>query len=267
MAKRDRGSSSRVNKRREIEGRGSGRGTNYKPWLVIQDVPSIGLATRDKGWKTQRIHHFMSQLEWMYFYILEWSSTVIDIREQFPLDLEETMAIAKGLGVRHPMDRKTREYQVMTTDFLITIRKPIGSEDLARTLKYVKDLSSVRVMEKFEIERIYWSCRNIKWGIVTEIDIDQILVENVKWAHPFHDLETLFPITEDMVRSVATSLTPQVIAGEARLSDLTSACDNLLGMKSGASLTVVRHLIANRKWRVNMSKLIQPTQKINLIPS
>ena len=106
MAKRNRGSSPKVNKRREKEGRGTGRGANYKPWLLILDVPSIGLATRDKGWITQREHHFMSKLEWQYFYLLEWSLIVTDIREQFPLDLEETLAIAKSLGIPHPSNRK-----------------------------------------------------------------------------------------------------------------------------------------------------------------
>lgn len=251
--------------KQKSKGRGQGRGENYVPHLLIQDVPSVGLATRDKGWKTKRIHHLMSKLEWLYFYILEWSSVVIDIREQYPLDLDETLAIAKDLGVRHPMDRKTREFKVMTTDFLITIRKPIGSEDQARTVKYVKDLSSIRVMEKFEIERIYWKSRGIQWEIVTEKDIDHILAANIEWVHPYYDLSSLFPLTRNIVRSVETLLTPQVAAGEARLRDLTNACDSQLSLETGMSLMVVRHLLANKRWQVNMSEPLQPAKKIKLI--
>ena len=33
------------------EGRGSGIGINYKPWLKIQDVSSLGRSTRLKGIK------------------------------------------------------------------------------------------------------------------------------------------------------------------------------------------------------------------------
>ncbi len=45
------------------EGRGQGTGGNYKPWLTIQDVPSRGRAARPTGWKTGRVHHFLSDIE------------------------------------------------------------------------------------------------------------------------------------------------------------------------------------------------------------
>ncbi|NUH86477.1 hypothetical protein HUN92_22900 [Bacillus firmus] len=51
------------------EGRGSGNGEEYKPWINIQDFPSNGLATRGKGWKTNRIHQFLSKLERDYYYV------------------------------------------------------------------------------------------------------------------------------------------------------------------------------------------------------
>ncbi len=44
------------------EGRGQGEGKEYKPWLTIQDFPSMGRVTRVFGWTTQRIHHFFSQI-------------------------------------------------------------------------------------------------------------------------------------------------------------------------------------------------------------
>jgi hypothetical protein len=150
-----------------------GTGKDDKPELLIQDVASIGLDTRDRGWKTGRIHHFMSQLEWFYFYSLEWSLDVLDIREQFPLSHEETLAIAKRLGIRHPADPKTKEPIVMTTDFVVTIGNMTHSTIVARTIKYENKLASRRVMQKFEIERVYWTSRNVDWGIVTERDISR----------------------------------------------------------------------------------------------
>jgi hypothetical protein len=65
----------------EARGRGKGTGARYLPWLRVQDVPSKGLSTRVEGWKTGRIHHFLSTLELIYYYIVEWSSIVTDIRE------------------------------------------------------------------------------------------------------------------------------------------------------------------------------------------
>lgn len=47
----------------EALGRGKSTGASYLPWLRVQDVPSKGLSTRVEGWKTGRIHHFLSCLE------------------------------------------------------------------------------------------------------------------------------------------------------------------------------------------------------------
>ncbi|WP_233882598.1 hypothetical protein [Brevibacillus laterosporus] len=85
MTKRKRETSISQIEKRIKEGRGQGYGREYIPWLLIQDVPSSGRATRIHGWKTNRFHHVHSDLERSYFYILEWSDIVTDIREQFPL--------------------------------------------------------------------------------------------------------------------------------------------------------------------------------------
>lgn len=258
MAKRNRNVTPKVKERRRKEGRGLGTGKDYKPELRIQDVASIGLATRDRGWKTGRVHHFMSQLEWLFFYILEWSTQVLDIREQFPLDLDETLAIAKRLGIRHPTDPKTKEPIVMTTDFLITIGNTTHSVMVARTIKYGNKLTSRRVMEKFEIERVYWTSRSVDWAIVTEREISREFAANVQWVHFHRDLATLAPITEATVREVETYLAPKLVSQKTPLRCLTDECDRALALKSGTSLAVVRHLIANRRLETDMNKGIQP---------
>ncbi len=52
------------------EDRGTGIGSEYKPWLKIQDISSLGRSTRLKGIKTDRQHEFLSDLEQNYFYLL-----------------------------------------------------------------------------------------------------------------------------------------------------------------------------------------------------
>ncbi|MBC6972759.1 transposase [Bacillus sp. Xin] len=74
------------------EGRETGSGGDYQPWLKIQDVSSLGRSTRLKGIKTGRQHEFLSDLERNYFYLTEFSDFILDIREQFPLlPQEETI--------------------------------------------------------------------------------------------------------------------------------------------------------------------------------
>ncbi|MDN5645297.1 MAG: heteromeric transposase endonuclease subunit TnsA, partial [Acinetobacter sp.] len=84
------------------DGRGQGMGKDYQPWLTIQDVPSRGVSHRIYSHKTQRVHHLLSNLELYVFLILDWSSSVLDIREQFPLNIDDTREICLEHGLRHP---------------------------------------------------------------------------------------------------------------------------------------------------------------------
>lgn len=245
-------------------GCGQGRGIDYQPAIWVRDFSSKGLSTQSFGWKTQRVHHFFSELELSYFLTLEWSAIVTDIREQYPLTSEETLLIAQECGISHPLNPDTREPNVMTTDFVVTVRSSIGVTDYARTVKPIKKLSSKRVLEKFEIERRYWEKRNMSWGIVTEREIPFVLVENVKWLHNFFYVQDLSPLTEDEIRQIATPLTIGVAQAIASLRDLAAECDSRLGLERGSSLCVARHLIANRQWLIDIQQPIQPHQKLIL---
>lgn len=259
MAKRRRQNSQASQKRRAKQGRGVGTGPNYIPYLLIHDVPSIGLASRVLGWTTGRVHHFLSRLELLFFFCQEWRREIVDIREQFPLNLEETLAIAKQLGVRHPRHPRTRDWDVRTSDFVLTVRKPFGVEDQIRTIKYKKELTKSRVMEKLEIERVYWEeVRGLDWKIVTEEDIDTTLAANVEWIHGHREIQRLFPLTAADVSRIEQILTPLVAQGKHRLRDLTNECDSRLNHSPGSSLSVVRYLIANRRWEVDMTTRIMP---------
>jgi hypothetical protein len=106
------------------EGRGNGIREKYTPWIEVQDLSSKGRVSRDKGWKTNRLHHLFSDHETLLFYLLEWSDIVIDIREQFPLlDLELAQKIAAEIGVKYPVDSKRNGKGVR----LIVCRLPVKS--------------------------------------------------------------------------------------------------------------------------------------------
>lgn len=247
------------------EGRGKGIGQEYKPLLTVQDVPTYGKATRDKGWKTNRPHHLMSTVEHDCFNILEWSPLVTDIREQFPLlssddTLEETLALAEECGVAHPAipdktDPKIRVPIVMTTDFFITLCVDGKVVEHARAVKMSKDLSSRRVLEKLEIERRYWEKRGVDWSIITERDIPIVISKNVGLIHEYWHLPTYTSLNEisdaaRLLTELLTDETPQA------LRHLTAQSDKKLGFqgkKRGRSLSVVYYLLATRQWKIDMS--------------
>ncbi|GAX88419.1 TnsA endonuclease N-terminal domain-containing protein [Effusibacillus lacus] len=261
MAKRKRESTWQQIERRIKEGRGEGVGRDYKPWLYIQDVPSTGRASRIFGWTCGRIHHLMSDLERDYFYILEWAEDVSDIREQFPLlPLEETLSIADELGIRHPMDPKTNEPVVLTTDFLITFR----NRNVARTIKPHEELEKDRTLEKFEIERRYWQKRNIEWGIVTDLDIPENIVRNIEWFHKEYQNDDVSHLGVFTVSSIERIVHEQLENGTT-LAKATSFCDEKLGLEAGTALAMIKHFLAIKRWRVDMSVRINPGKPLSNI--
>lgn len=267
MAKRKRDTTPAVIDRRLEQGRGKGTGKAYKPWLHIQDVPSLGLVQRIKGWKTGRVHHLLSQLEAAYFYVLEWSPKVLDIREQYPLlPLEETLSLAKQCGVRHPTDPKTKQPIVMTADFLITLQAVPRSIEQVRTIKLAAELQKRRVREKFEIERRYWRKRNIDFGIVTERVIPFTVARNVELLHPYFDItDRLNGYTEYLPNIIATLAELIFNEPDRPLRNLSRINDQQLALSPGTSLAIVYHLLATQYWRVDLTEPVNPDKPLKII--
>jgi hypothetical protein len=247
------------------EGRGQGEGEHYHPWIKVQDFSSYGQSNRDLGETTKRQHDYLSKLEYSYHLILD-DAGLLDIQEQFPLlPLETTISIANRYGIRHPLDFKSKRPVVMTTDFRISVPYPIGKTTLARAVKPAAKLLERRVIEKLEIERRYWESLEIDWGIVTEHEIDPIHVRNLIWVYKFKTSSSLAPLSIELIYRISKLITENILQRDGSLSSLAIECDDLLGLKSGTSLCVARHLIASKQWRVDMTKIINPQEKLNLL--
>lgn len=174
-------------KYRLIEKRGIGRNKRYKPWLRVHEVPSRGLSSEILGWKDNKVHEFLSNLERDYFFNLQWEDCVVEIREQYPLlPLEDTIFIAKEYGIKHPSLNNSGDTNiVMSTDFLITIDDGNVVKDIARTVKPSSNIDR-RVKEKFKIEEIFWKRRNVDWGVVTEKEIDTVKARNIRFIYQYY---------------------------------------------------------------------------------
>lgn len=252
MAKRKRETKPTTIDKRIRAGRGQGHGCAYKPWLYVQDVASQGLVHRVKGWKTGRTHHLLSNPERDYFYLLDWSTQVMDIREQYPLlPLEETQALAEQCGVRHPADPTTKQPVVLTTDFLVDVRQGNQCIQQARSVKPSDYLAKERVLEKLELERLYWQSRKVDWGIVTEREIPSVYAQNVRKIHPYREITDRLPAQVEL-SEIVQALTVQARSQQLCLKDLVQRSDATLKLPEGTSLTVVYHLIATHQWRTDL---------------
>ncbi|WGD93021.2 TnsA endonuclease N-terminal domain-containing protein [Bacillus subtilis] len=250
------------------EGRGSGIGINYKPWLKIQDVSSLGRSTRLKGIKTSRQHEFLSDLERNYFYLTEHSDFIFDIREQFPLlPLEETIVIADELGIKHSTDPKTGEPIVMTTDFLLTVDKGQGVFEVARTVKMKDELLKERVLEKFEIEREYWQRRDIDWGIVTEEEIHKVMARNISYIHDYYnirDYDVFQKMSPQLIEDLSLSLMQRLLNDSCSVRIITSKFDSDTHLPFGSGVTLFYHLLAQKIIVIDMLKPINLEEAIDI---
>lgn len=170
------------------DGIGVGYGQSYQPWLRAQDVKSRGNRSIVFGLKTFRNHHLLSSVESNFFYLAEFNDSVIDIREQFPLfPLRLTQQIANHLHFQHPMVRGVRGVpvevlNVMTTDFLLTLRTPEGG--LRYKAVAVKQNESIpeREAQKLEIERMFWQLIDVEFQIYVGSELNNVVGKNICWA-------------------------------------------------------------------------------------
>ncbi|NAS17842.1 heteromeric transposase endonuclease subunit TnsA [Clostridium butyricum] len=250
------------------EGRGNGIGSEYKPWIKIQDIASKGRVTRVKGIKTNRQHELFSDMETNYFYILDFANDVIDIREQYPLlPIEDTMDIAMELGIKHPTDPKSGEPIVMTSDFLITLKCNNNYIELARTIKSKDDLMNKRILEKFEIERMYWKKKDIDWGIVTGEEIDKRISHNISFVHGYRRLENIdsfLQISSLEIQDLVYEFMKRIIDSKRSMRSIASEFDYDMLLKKGSGLSIFKYLIINKIIDIDITKEIDINKNIEI---
>lgn len=235
------------------ERRGQGSGRDYRPWLTIQDVSSLGRSSRIHSRKTGREHHLLSDIETDLFLLLDWSDLVTDIREQFPLDRDETRAIAADMGVRHPADAQSRTDIVMTTDFVVSVRVGGMATLAARSVKPAGELDTTRTLEKQEIERRYWHSRGVDWGLVTELDLPAQRVKSLRWLYEMQSLEHMTVTSPDYWNDRCSrflACLPQ--ATGMSVKQFARLLENTQGFAIGEALTVIRHLGANKRIAIDL---------------
>lgn len=250
MASRKLGNSDAKNRKWIKECRGSGQNAEYKPWITVRDLPSDGRVHRIFGHKSQRTHHLLSDVELAVFLLLEWHQEVIQIREQFPLEIDTTLDIARDSGIDHPSLSGVKQY--MSSDFLVNSRDPEQPKFVLQA-KFAEALNDARTIEKLELERRYWQLKEVPWYLITERDIPQTIIKNIKWLYPAQrdeiDLDSLFQRVD--YYGYHFSQNP-----EQNIIDICKSLDMAYELPIGESLAEVRHLLAKRCFTFDIFTLV-----------
>ena len=239
---------------------GIGEGSDYKPWLRVQDVKSHGTRSLIFGRKSQREHHMLSSIESEHFYLAEFLDNVTDIREQFPiLPLNYTHKIAKILGLEHPTHPISKEPVILTTDQLLTIDSSQGRTYHAVSVKPESESNNLRVAEKIDIERVCWELLGVRFSYFTGNEITKIQSSNLQWASsPFRDNPMSF--SHEQVDCALSTMS----VGQFFIEDL---CNKLISMNIASSadaLLLIRFLIADKFIDVDLSTNISELGVIDI---
>ena len=239
------------------EGRGTGRGKDWLPFLQTEDYRGFGHRTISPSTKFSRSDDVFSNIEDSLNLILQSSPLVADSLLQFPLDINVTTQIARMFGWKHPCN-EIGQLSVMTTDFKIIMTD--GSERI-RTVKDKRGLSVEGTLKKLWIERTYFFGQGIQnWKIVTPGEINKTRVENILSLRENLRIED-YGITASQVDKVRR-FCEQHLTEFGCLSDCTSQCDEHLGFPKdeGISLAVAKHLIAKGEWYWDMKVPFQAAE-------
>ncbi len=235
--------------RYEAEGRGKGHGVDYKPWLTVMDLSSQGESRRVPGLKTGRAHHLFSNVEWDLFLLVEWAQDVADIREQYPLSRDLTLAIAAELGIRHPCYPGTNVPTVMTVDMLVT-RIHNGERVFeAFNAKRTEEAEDQTSLEKLEIQRYYFETSGIPHRLVLHSEIPQPEARNIELIRGGSlgpDEHEPYSGFYDHHKRLMASLLERQQTKSISLTEFCDYFDRAHGVQPGTGLRVAKMLMLDR---------------------
>jgi|HigsolmetaAR202D_1030399.scaffolds.fasta_scaffold01122_6 hypothetical protein len=226
------------------EGRGTGDGANYRPWLTVYDVPSTGRSHRVYGIKTGRIHYLLSDGEWKSFIRFEFDDTVLDIREQFPLDRRQTMQAACKLGYKHPITTDGTPY-VMTIDFLLTRR--VGDRLALEALSFKYNPAELKERET-QLHEIAAECvqsNGLTLRFIDETYFEPNFIRNYDSIRGCFDISALHGYDPSLAQRIAKALITAVKAAKPRL--LEETCYEIAAqhqVSANEVFTIAKHLLA-----------------------
>ncbi|WP_025680629.1 heteromeric transposase endonuclease subunit TnsA [Paenibacillus massiliensis] len=248
------------------EGRGQGRGAEYQPWLNVHSIASRGRVSRVSGWKTGRVHHFLSDNETRYFYLCEWSDAVIDIREHYPLlDLYEMADILDEELIKKLMDRRTGTPHILASTFLITVKNERGQErHFARNIKEGRELEKNSVIERYEVIRRYWHKKGIPWALLTPSEINAVRAKNIEWLHAARRLSD-WGYSEQQISSETQLLVELLSYRQGTIKNAIHRFDSQASGDEGKGLLLFKHLLATKRIKLDMDKPIDLNQSVDSV--
>ena len=143
-------------------------------------MPSEGTSTISLGIHTGRPHHLLSELEAIYFFLVERRASTVDIREQWPiLDIDRTLELCARFGVRHAT--RSGYPEPFTIDLLITEQVDGELKYRAASIKSPEDARDPFVRLRLAVEHAWCQERGIPWTLVDTARFNKTTLETLRF--------------------------------------------------------------------------------------
>jgi len=199
----------------------------YRPWNTVRQSHTYGQGQEIFSPKTNRTHHLYSRGERLPFFALEHRPAIVDIYEQFPLPITETLELANELNIWHPAAYKERHEhdgiipaKTMTSDFVVKIKLADGSTKLnVFSFKYSSALDpehslrqAKRTQEKLDLEKKYWESQDVQWTLVTEKSFNPYFISNLEYLRDCYSYPENLDVSEAFFNLVVRRLSELFIS-------------------------------------------------------
>lgn len=249
------------------EGYGTGSGSDYKPWIHARDISSRGRKHIVPSARLGRAVHLLSDIEYRLFLLLDWADAVKDINEQFPLDRDLTIDVARKLDIRHPHYPGTQVPTVMTVDFLVTLQRGGNQVTEALNAKSDADAEDERQIEKLEIARTALDLMDIPHHLVFDSTLPKQKVANLDWLQSAlvkpGEVEPCPGYFDEMALRFALHAANAIASCPTKtLSQVCGEFDRLHNAVAGTALRVARILMRRKEIRFDLNVVQPATQPI-----
>ena len=168
----------------------------YVPQVKAKQIKGTSVPCVIVDYKTGRSVELLSQGEKYIWYLLRFDDNVQEIYEQYPLDLNITMDLARTYGIKHPRNNSTP----MTTDFLVERKH----DYVAYSVKNDRSvLDNPRTIEKLFLEKKYWERVGVEFHPVFKEDLNMILINNIMDVVSCYDRESVFSRFDELRYQIA----------------------------------------------------------------
>lgn len=174
------------------EGRCAGIGANYVPFYLASEAKSMGTASMIPDAFEGRMIHTLSTVETDFYWLLRWSDDTLHIREQYLLNRAYVNDVRVSLGLK-----QVPANCCYTTDFLVDL---IDGSQRAYSVKFkaadfdpnnIKYAGSPKryaaLIERQNIERLYWESQGIPFAIITSESINRTYSKNIAYVMGFYN--------------------------------------------------------------------------------